>query len=69
MKLDELCTYPCRGVLHTPQNVPRRRFGCKTGLVLGASLIGMDEIGCVLGASLLERMKSGAFLTYSYAEI
>ena len=44
------CTYTCRGVLHTPRNVLRRRFGSK---------IGQD-----LGVSLLERVKSGAFLTY-----
>ena len=42
--------YPCRGVLHTPRNDPRRRFRPKTG---------QD-----LGVSLLERVKSGAFLTY-----
>ena len=33
---------------HTPRNVPRQRFGSK--------------IGCVFGVSLLERVKSGAFL-------
>ena len=47
--------YTCRGVLHTPRNVLRRRFASKTG--------------CVFGVSLLERVKSGAFLTYSGAEI
>ena len=47
MKPVKFCTYPCRGVLHTPLNVLRRRFGCKTGRVLGVSL--------------LERVKSGAF--------
>ena len=26
--------YPCRGVLHTPRNNPRQRFGSKTGQVL-----------------------------------
>ena len=69
MKPAKFFTYPCRGVLHTPRNNPRRRFGCKTGQVLGAVLIGMGEIGWVLGVSLLERVKSGAFLAYPCAEI
>ena len=46
--------YPCRGVLHTPRNNPRRRFGSKTGRVLGVSLLG--------------RVKSGRFLAYPYWE-
>ena len=32
--------YPCRGVLHTPRNVLRRRFAPKIGRVLGVSLLG-----------------------------
>ena len=48
-------TYPCRGVLHTPRKVSRRRFRPKTERVLGVSLLGW--------------VKSGAFLTYSGAEI
>ena len=54
MKPGGFCTYPCRGVLHTPRNAPRRRFGCKTGRVFGVSL--------------LERVKSGRFLAYPYWE-
>ena len=30
MKSGGFCTYTCRGVLHTPRNNPRRRFGSKT---------------------------------------
>ena len=55
MKLDKFFMYLCRGVLHMPLNVLRRRFGSKTG---------QD-----LGISLLERVKKGAFLAYSGAEI
>ena len=55
MKPGGFCTYPCRGVLHTPRNVLRRRFGYKIGQVLGLSLLG--------------NMKSGAFLVYPCAEI
>ena len=55
VKPDRFFTYPCRGVLHTPRNAPRRRFGCKTGRVFGVSLLG--------------RVKSGAFLVYPCAEI
>ena len=51
----KFCTYPCRGVLHTPRNNPRRRFRSKIGRVLGVSLLG--------------RVKSGAFLAYSGGEI
>ena len=54
MKLGGFCTYTCRGVLHTPRNNPSRRFGSKTGRVLGISLLG--------------RVKSGAFLAYPYWE-
>ena len=42
--------YPCRGVLHTPRNVLRRRFGSKIGRVFGASVCG--------------NMKPGGFLVY-----
>ena len=48
VKLGVFFMYPCRGVLHTPPNILRRRFGSK--------------IGQVLGVSLLERVESGAFL-------
>ena len=58
MKLDELCTYPCRGVLHTPRNNPRRRFGSKTGQVLGISLLGRVKSGGFLGASLLGKCET-----------
>ena len=47
--------YPCRAQKHTPPNVLRQGFASKTGQVLGISL--------------LERVKSGAFLAYSGAEI
>ena len=40
MKPVKFCTYPCRGVLHTPQNVLRQGFGSKIGQVLGVSLLG-----------------------------
>ena len=40
---------------HTPRNVLRRRFGCKTG--------------CVLGVAVLGRVKTGAFLAYPGAEM
>ena len=50
MKPDRFFLYPCRGVLHTPRKVSRRRFRPKIGQVLGISLLG--------------RVKSGAFLTY-----
>ena len=55
MKPVKFCMYPCRGVLHTPRKTPRRRFRPKTERVLGVSLLGW--------------VKSGAFLTYSGAEI
>ena len=55
MKLDKFFMYLCRGVLHMPLNVLRRRFGPKIGRVLGLSLLG--------------KVKSGAFLAYSGAEI
>ena len=32
--------HPCRGVLHTPPNVPRQRFGSKIGQVLGGHVCG-----------------------------
>ena len=51
----KFCTYSCRGVLHTPRNVPRQRFGSKIEQVLGASLLG--------------RVKPGAFLVYPGVEI
>ena len=54
MKSGGFCTYTCRGVLHTPRNVLRRRFRPKTGWVLGVSL--------------LEKVKSGRFLAYPYWE-
>ena len=50
MKPAKFCVYPCRGVLHTPRNALRQGFGPKNRRVLGASL--------------LEWVKSGAFLTY-----
>ena len=50
MKPGGFFMYPCRGVLHTPQKNPRRRFGSKIGQVLGISLLGW--------------VKSGGFLTY-----
>ena len=56
--------YPCRGVLHTPPNDPRRRFGYKTGQVFGAVLIGKGEIGCVFGASVCGNMKLDELCTY-----
>ena len=40
VKPGRFCTYPCRGVLHTPRNVPRRRFGSKIGPVLGGHVCG-----------------------------
>ena len=52
MKLDELCTYPCRAQKHTPRNVPRQGFAPKIGQVLGISLLGM--------------VKSGGFWAYPY---
>ena len=64
MKLDELCTYPCRGVLHTPRNVPRQRFGYKTGQVFGCIPIGKGEIGCVFGVFGWGNMKPAGFFTY-----
>ena len=48
LKSGRFWAHPCRGVLHTPRNVLRQGFGSK--------------IGQVLGVSLLERVKSGAFL-------
>ena len=51
MKPVKFFMYPCRGVLHTPPNVPRQRFGSKTGQVLGVSLLG--------------RVKSGGFWAYT----
>ena len=54
MKPGGFCTYPCRGVLHTPRNVPRQRFGSKIGPVLGVSLLGW--------------VKSGGFWVYPYWE-
>ena len=47
--------YPCRAQKHTPRNVSRQRFRPKTGQVLGASLLG--------------RVKSGAFLAYPDGEM
>ena len=55
VKPDRFFTYPCRGVLHTPRNVLRRRFAPKTGQVFGVSLSG--------------RVKSGAFLAGTCVEI
>ena len=55
MKPAKFFIYPCRGVLHTPLNDPRRWFGYKTGRVLGISLLG--------------RVKSGGFLAHPCAEI
>ena len=40
MKPAKFFIYPCRGVLHTPQNVLRQGFGSKIGQVLGVSLLG-----------------------------
>ena len=40
MKSGGFCTYACRGVLHTPRNVPRQRFGYKIGQVLGGHVCG-----------------------------
>ena len=60
--------YPCRGVLHTPRNVSRRRFRPKTGRVLGVSLLGRVKSGAFLGVSLLGMVKSGRFLAYPYWE-
>ena len=55
MKLDKFFMYLCRGVLHMPLNVLRRRFGPKIGRVLGLSLLG--------------KVKSGAFLAYPDGKI
>ena len=55
VKLSRFFMYPCRGVLHTSQNDPRPRF--------------RPKIGLVLGVSLLEKVKPGAFLVYPCAEI
>ena len=52
VKPDRFFTYPCRGVLHTPRNVPRQGFAPKIGQVLGISLLGM--------------VKSGGFWAYPY---
>ena len=64
MKPAKSCTYPCRGVLHTPPNVPRRRFGPKTERVLGVSLLGRVKSGAFLGASGCGNMKPAKFCTY-----
>ena len=45
LKSAKFFTYPCRGVLHTPRNVLRRRFGCKIGQVFGVSLLGRGKLG------------------------
>ena len=45
MKLDKFFMYLCRGVLHMPLNVLRRRFGPKIGRVLGLSLLGRVKSG------------------------
>ena len=47
--------YPCRAQKHTPRNVLRQGFGYKIGQVLGASLLG--------------KMKPGAFLVGTCVEI
>ena len=65
MKPDNFLVHPCRGVLHTPRKVSRRRFGSKIGRVLGVSLFGMGEIGCVFGVSVCGNMKPGGFCTYT----
>ena len=38
MKPGGFFMYPCRGILHTPSNVLRRRFRPKTGCVFGVSV-------------------------------
>ena len=55
IKPAKFCTYPCRGVLHTPRKRPRQRFRSKTGRAFGISLLG--------------RVKSGAFLVGTCVEI
>ena len=69
MKPAKFCTYPCRGVLHTPPNVLRQGFAPKIGRVLGVSLLGRVKSGAFLGASLLGNGKSGAFLAYPDGKI
>ena len=64
MKPGGFCTYTYRGVLHTPRNVLRRRFGFKIGQVLGASLLGRMKSGAFLGASGCGNMKPAKFCTY-----
>ena len=64
MKPGGFCTYPCRGVLHTPRNVPRQRFGSKIGQVFGASLLGRMKSGAFLGASGCGNMKLDELCTY-----
>ena len=64
MKSGGFFTYPCRAQKHTPRNVLRRRFGYKTGQVLGGILIGKGEIGCVFGVSVCGNMKPAGFFMY-----
>ena len=64
LKSGRFWVYPCRGVLHTPRNVPRRRFGSKIGQVLGVSLLGRVKSGAFLGASGCGNMKPAGFFTY-----
>ena len=69
LKPDGFFMYPCRAQKHTPRNNPRQRFGSKIGCVLGVSLLGRVKSGAFLGVSLLERVKSGVFLAHPCAEI
>ena len=64
MKPAKFCTYPCRGVLHTPQNVLRRGFAPKTGRVLGVSLLGRVKSGRFLAYPYWENVKPDRFFTY-----
>ena len=43
MKPDNFCMYPCRGVLHTLRNAPRRRSRPKTGCVFGRIRVGAQK--------------------------
>ena len=64
MKPAKFCVYPCRGVLHTPRNVLRQRFGSKIWRVLGVSLLGKVKPGAFLGVSVCGNMKLAKFCTY-----
>ena len=82
MKLGRFFTYPCRGVLHTPEMSCTKDLGikpakfftypCRAQKHTPRNVLRQGfapKTGQVLGISLLGRVKSGAFLAGTCVEI